>query len=152
MDASTARIDPKSQFLSVFSLATTTTLNAKDYVDHHLLFHVFQMPFASFADPRLGAKVASIIFGSLAVILCYWLLIRYRIRYIFVWLIALLACSAPFLFRMNMAKAPPLAVIYLVIAVHLFFRRKYWFLLPLAFVFTLTYDMFVLLIIAACAW
>jgi len=139
-------------FSPSFPWLPLTTLNAKDYVDHHLLFHVFQMPFASFADPRLGAKVASIIFGSLAVILCYWLLIRYRIRYIFVWLIALLACSAPFLFRMNMAKAPPLAVIYLVIAVHLFFRRKYWFLLPLAFVFTLTYDMFVLLIIAACAW
>src|SRR5215213_4430573 len=72
-----------------------TTLNPKDYVDHHLLFHIFQIPFAAFRDPRLGAKIGSIVFASLAVLSCYWLLIRYRIRYILVWLIALLACSAP---------------------------------------------------------
>lgn len=129
-----------------------TTLNSKDYVDHHLLFHLFQIPFAAFSDPRLGAKIASALFGSLAVLSCYWLLIRYRVRYSLVWLIALLACSAPFLFRMNMAKAPPLAIVYLVIAIHLFFKRKYWPLLPLALVFTWTYDLFVLLLMATVFW
>src|SRR5215213_5185720 len=93
-----------------------TTLNSKDYVDHHLLFHVFQIPFAASPDPRLGAKIASAVFGSLEVLSCYWLLLRYRVRYALVWLIALLACSAPFLFRMNMAKAPPLAIVYLIMA------------------------------------
>ncbi len=129
-----------------------TTLNPKDYVDHHLLFHIIQIPFAQFRDPRLGAKVASLVFGSFAVISCYWFLIKYRIRYVLVWLVALLACSAPFLFRMNMAKAPPLAIIFLVIAIHLLFKKKYWPLLPLAFVFTLTYDMFVLLLLAVVLW
>jgi len=130
-----------------------TTLNTKDYVDHHLLFHLLQIPFVAYRDPRLGGKVASVVFGSLAVLSCYWVIIRYRIRYPLVWLIALLACSAPFLFRMNMAKAPPLAIFYLIIAVHLFFRRnKYWLLLPLALVFTWTYDLFVLLIMATVFW
>jgi hypothetical protein len=129
-----------------------TTLNSKDYVDHHLLFHIFQIPFAASGDPRLGAKVASMLFGSMAVLSCYWLLLRYRVRYSFIWLIALLACSAPFLFRMNMAKAPPFAILYLVIAINLFFKRKYWPLLPLALVFTWTYDLFVLLIMAAVFW
>ena len=64
-----------------------TTLNPKEYVDHHLLFHIMQAPFAAFRDPRQGAKVGSIVFASLAVISCYWLLIRYRIRYPLVWLI-----------------------------------------------------------------
>ena len=129
-----------------------TTLNPKDYVDHHWLFHIIQIPFAQFRDPRLGAKVASTLFGSFALISCYWFLIRYRIRYLLVWLVALLACSAPFLFRMNMAKAPPLAIIYLVIAIHLLFKNKYWPLLPLALIFTLTYDMFVLLVLAVVLW
>jgi hypothetical protein len=129
-----------------------TTLNPADYVDHHLLFHIIQIPFVRFSDPRIGAKVASIIFGSFAVISCYWLLIRYQIRYALVWLIALLACSAPFLFRMNMAKAPPLAIIYLVVAIDLLFKRKYWPLLLLAVIFTWTYDMFVLLILASFIW
>lgn len=129
-----------------------TTLNPKDYVDHHYLFHIIQIPFAQFADPRLGAKISSVIFGSLAVISCYWFLIKYRIRYPLVWLVALLACSAPFLFRMNMAKAPPLAIIFLIAGIHLLFQMKYWPILPLAFVFTLTYDMFVLLLLAVVFW
>lgn len=129
-----------------------TTLNPQHYVDHHLLFHIFQIPFAASSDPRLGAKIASGIFGSLAVLSCYWLLLRYRVRYPLVWLIALLACSAPFLFRMNMAKAPPLAIVYLIIAIYLFFQRKYWPLLPLALIFTWTYDLFVLLVMATVFW
>ena len=129
-----------------------TSLNAKDYVDHHLLFHIFQIPFAEFRDPRLGAKVGSVVFASLAVLSCYWLLLRYHIRYAFVWLLALLACSAPFLFRMNMAKAPPFAIIYLVFGIHFLFRRKYWPLLPVALLFTWTYDLFLLLVMAAVFW
>jgi len=129
-----------------------TTLNPKHYVDHHLLFHIFQIPFASFSDPRLGAKVSSIVFASLALLACYWLLIRYRIRYVLVWLVALLSCSAPFLFRMNMAKAPPFTIIFLVLAIYFFFQRKYWPLLILAFLFTETYDVFPLLILATVAW
>jgi hypothetical protein len=139
-------------FPPAFPWLPLTTLNQKDFVDHHLLFHIFQIPFAAMSDPRLGAKIASAICGGLAVFSCYWLLLRYRVRYGLVWLIALLACSAPFLFRMNMAKAPPFAIIYLVIAVHLFFKRKYWPLLPLALVFTWTYDLFLLLIMAAVFW
>src|SRR5215216_3689791 len=129
-----------------------TTLNPKDYVDHHLLFHILQIPFAAFSDPRLGAKIGSAIFGGLAVLSCYWLLLRYRVRYPLVWLIALMACSAPFLFRMNMAKAPPLAIVYLIVAIHLLFQRKYWPLLPLGLIFTWTYDLFVLLVMATVFW
>src|ERR1051325_5146351 len=140
------------KFPPAFPWLPLTTLNPKDYVDHHLLFHIFQIPFAAFSDPRLGAKIGSAIFGGLAVLSCFWLLLKYRIRYPLVWLIALLTCSAPFLFRMNMAKAPPFAIIYLVIAIHLFFKRKYWPLLPLALVFTWTYDLFVLLIMATVFW
>jgi hypothetical protein len=140
------------KLVPTFTWLPLTTLNPKNYVDHHLLFHIIQIPFAQFRDPRLGAKVASLLFGSFAVISCYWFLIKYRIRYVLVWLVALLACSAPFLFRMNMAKAPPLAIIFLVIAIHLLFTKKYWPLLPLAFVFTLTYDMFVLLVLAVVLW
>jgi hypothetical protein len=140
------------RFPPAFPWLPLTTLNPKDYVDHHLLFHIFQIPFAALSDPRLGAKIASALFGGLAVFSCYWLLIRYRVRYGYVWLIALLACSAPFLFRMNMAKAPPFATIYLVIAIHLFFKRKSWPLQPLALVFTWTYDLFVLLIMATVFW
>lgn len=138
-------------FPPVFTWLPLTTLNPNDYVDHHLLFHFFQIPF-TFGDLRSGAKISSILFASLAVFSCYWLLIHYRIRYGLVWLLALLACSAAFLFRLNMAKAPPLTIIYLIVAIYLLFKQKYWPLIPLAFLFTLTYDMFVLLILAVVIW
>ena len=96
--------------------------------------------------------MGSVVFATLAVASCYWLLVRYRIRYLLVWLVALLACSAPFLYRLNMAKAPPFAIIYLIIGIYLLFTKKYWPLVPLAFIFTLTYDTFVLLILAAVIW
>jgi hypothetical protein len=129
-----------------------TTLSPSEYVDHHLLFHIILIPFTWFRDLQTGAKVAAIIFASLAVFSCYWLVVRYEIRYRLIWLLALLACSAPFLYRMNMTKAPPFAIIFLAIGTYLLFERKYWQLLPLAFVFALTYDMFVLLILAAVIW
>ena len=140
------------KFPPEFPWLPLTTLNSKEYVDHHLLFHIMQIPFAEFSDPRKGAKVASVVFATLAVLSCYWLLIYFRIRFVLVWLVALLASSVPFLFRMNMAKAPPVAIVYLVIAIGLFFKKKYWPLLPLALVFTWTYDLFVLLIMAAILW
>jgi hypothetical protein len=139
-------------FVPSFPWLPLTTLNPKEYVDHHLLFHIFLIPFARFEDPRLGAKVASAFFGALAVVTCYWLLIRYRIRYVLVWLIALLACSAPFLYRLSMAKAPPFAIIFLVLAIHFFFQKKYWPLFLIAFLFTETYDLFPLLLLATIAW
>lgn len=138
-------------FPPTFTWLPLTTLNPDHYVDHHLLFHVFQIPF-TFGDLRQGAKVASVIFASLAVLSCFWLLLRFRIRYPLLWLLALLGCSAPFLFRLNMAKAPPLAIIFMVIGIWLLFKKKYWPLVPLAFVFALTYDMVVLLILAAGFW
>jgi hypothetical protein len=140
------------KFPPTFIWLPLTTLAPQSYVDHHLLFHFFQIPFTWFGDLRLGAKISATIFASLALFSCYWFMVRHRIRYSLLGLLALLACSAPFLYRLNMAKAPPFAIIYLIIGIHFLFQKKYWPLLPLSFVFTLTYDMFVLLILAALIW
>jgi hypothetical protein len=129
-----------------------TTLNPHDYVDHHYLFHILLIPFAAFRDPQTGGKVAAIVFASVAVFACYWLIVHYEIRYRLLWLLALLASSAPFLYRMNMTKAPPFAILFLIIGTYLLFEGKHRYLLPLGFVFALTYDMFVLLLLAAIIW
>jgi len=142
----------KHFFPPSFTWLPLTTLNPRNYVDHHLLFHILLIPFTWFRDMQTGAKVATVIFASLAVFACYWLVVRYEIRYRLLWLLALLASSAPFLYRMNMTKAPPFAVIFLVAGTFFMFERKHWQLAPLAFVFALTYDMFVLLALAALIW
>src|SRR5437588_3487726 len=139
-------------FPPAFPWLPLTTLNPKNYVDHHLLYHIILIPFTWFRDLQTGAKISAILFAILSVFSCYCLVLQNEIRYRLIWLLALLACSAPFLYRMNMTKAPPLAIIFLVLGTWFLFERKYWPLLPLAFVFTLTYDMFVLLGIAALIW
>jgi hypothetical protein len=139
-------------FPPAFPWLPLTTLNPRNYVDHHLLYHIILIPFTWFRDMQTGAKVSAILFASIAVFSCYWLVVRYEIRYRLIWLIAILAGSAPFLYRMNMAKAPPFAIIFLILGTHFLFEKKWWPLLPLAFVFTLAYDMFVLLLIAAVIW
>jgi hypothetical protein len=135
-----------------FTWLPLTTLNPNDYVDHHLFFHILQIPFTWFKDLRTGAKVASVFYATLAVFSCYWLIVRYRIRYTLAWLIALLACSAPFLYRLNMAKAPPVAIIFMIIGIYLLFEKKYIWLAPLAFLFVWTYSLFVTLMAAAFVW
>ena len=139
-------------FPPAFPWLPLTTLNPKNYVDHHLLYHIILIPFTWFRDMQTGAKISAILFASLAVFSCYWLVVRYEIRYRLIWLLALLACSAPFLYRMNMIKAPPLAIVFLILGTWFLFEKRHWPLLPLAFVFALTYDMFVLLIVAVVIW
>ena len=135
-----------------FDALPLTTLNAKDYVDHHFLFHVFQIPFTFIGDFQHGAKIGTWLFACLAVFSCYWLLLRYRISAPLVWLVAILGSSAPFLYRIHMGKAMSVSIVMLVAGIYLLFRRKYVWLLPLAFIFALTYDMVLLLLAGAGLW
>jgi hypothetical protein len=139
-------------FPPAFNALPLTTLNAKDYVDHHFLFHVLQIPFTWFSDMQTGAKVGTWLFACLAVLSCYWLVIRNRLSYPLVWLLAITGSAAPFLYRMNMGKAMSVSIVLLVAGLHLLFERKYKWLLPLSFVFALTYDMVFLLWAMAFFW
>jgi hypothetical protein len=135
-----------------FDALPLTTLNAKDYVDHHFLFHVLQIPFTWFSDFQTGAKLGTWLFSCLALFSCYWLMVRNRLSYPLVWLVAVVGSAAPFLYRMSMGKAMSLSIVLLVAGLHFLFERRYRLLLPLAFVFALTYDMFLLLWVAAGLW
>jgi hypothetical protein len=140
------------KWLPEFKWLPLTVLNPADYADHHFLFHLLQVPFLWFFELEMAAKAGAVVFGSLAVFSCYWLLYRYGVDYMLVWLLALLTCANPFFYRMNMAKAPPLTIIYTVVGIYLLFERKYIWLLPLMFVFVWTYSLFPLLFIAAIIW
>ena len=143
----------RGAFPHSFPYLPLTTLNPQDYVDHHLLFHILLIPFTwIFADIRFAAKVAAALFGSLAVLSCYWLIVQYNIKYRLVWLVALLACSAPFLYRLSMTRAQSISIVFMVAGIYLLFERRYVWLAPLAFLYVWTYSLFVLLCAAAVIW
>ncbi len=139
-------------WLPEFKWLPLTVLNPQDYADHHFLFHLLQIPFLWFFEPVTAAKVAAITYSSLAIFSVYWLLYRYGVDYLLLWLLALLTCANPFFYRMSMAKAPPLTIIISVIGIYLLFERKYKWLLPLMFLFVWTYSLFPLLLFAAVIW
>jgi hypothetical protein len=142
----------QGKWLPEFKWLPLTVLNPQDYADHHFLFHLLQIPFLWFFEPVRAAKVAAVIFGSLAIFSVYVMMYRYRVSHLLLWLGALLTCANPFFYRMNMAKAPPLTIIYTVLGIYLLFERKYVWLLPLMFVFVWTYSLFPMLLIAALIW
>ncbi len=142
----------QGKWLPEFVWLPLTVLNPQDYADHHFLFHLLQIPFLWFFEPVTAAKTAAVFYGSLAIFSVYWLMFRYQVDYLLVWLAALLTCASSFLFRINMAKAPPLTIIITIIGIYLLFERKYKWLLPLMFAFVWTYSLFPLLLFAAFFW
>ena len=140
------------KWLPTFEWLPFTVLNPERYNDHHFLFHLLQIPFLWFFDDVTAAKVAAIVFATLAIFSLYWLIHRYRIKYPLLWLAALFTCANMFYYRMAMAKAPPLTIVITVIGIYLLFERRYVWLLPLTFAFVWTYSLFPLLLIAAVIW
>lgn len=139
-------------FIPRFEWLPLTILNPRDYVDHHFLFHILQIPFTWSGDLRFGAKYAAIVFATAAIVVCYGLILRYGITYPALWLVALLASSSAFLYRMNMAKAPSVSLVLMVAGIYLLFEKRYFWLAPLAFIYVWTYSMFVLLGFVAAVW
>lgn len=139
-------------FPPAFTWLPLTTLNASQYADQHFLFHLLLIPFTWFSDLRLGAKVATALFSAAAVFSVYWLILRYRIRYPLLWLLALLGCSSFFYSRLTMTKAQGVSILFIVAGIYLLFERKYTWLAPTAFLYVWTYNLFVMLGVLALIW
>jgi hypothetical protein len=129
-----------------------TSLNASHYADQHFLYHLLLVPFTWFGDLRLSAKVATTLFGTVSIFSLYWLILRYRIRYALLWLMALLGCSWLFYLRLNMTKAQSVSILFMVAGIVLLFEGKYAWLVPTAFLYVWTYNLFVMLGVLAILW
>jgi hypothetical protein len=91
-----------------------TILNAREFYDHHFLFHVALIPF-TFDDLRLGAKFAAVIFAALAFLMIWRLLDRQRVPFAFLWALGLLAVSEAFIYCMSITRAQSLSLFLLVL-------------------------------------
>ena len=140
----------------VFDALPYIILNAADYTDHHLAFHLFLVPFAS-VDPALdggaaltlGAKLGSVALSALGVVAVWRLLRGQGVTYAAVWALGLFAVSEAFLYRLSMARAQSGAVVILVLALHWLLTGRHRWLAPLGFVFVWFYNAFPLLLVVA---
>src|SRR5512139_794438 len=78
-------------------------LNAREFYDHHFLFHVALIPF-TFGDLRMGAKWAAVFFAALAFLSVWWLLRQQRVPYSALWALGMLVISEAFLYRMSITR------------------------------------------------
>ncbi|MGE3267441.1 MAG: hypothetical protein AB7P40_01745 [Chloroflexota bacterium] len=109
-----------------------TILGPGRYTDHHFLFHVFQAPF-TLGDPRLGAKMAAVLFAVLGLYTTYHFLSRFGVRYPLLWIAAVLACAPVFLWRQSMARTQSLSLLLIVLGLWALFAGRPRLLLPVGF-------------------
>ena len=119
-------------------------LNAREFYDHHFLFHVALMPF-TFGDLRSGAKWASVIFASLAFLAIWLLLRRQRIPFAPLWAVGVLGISEAFLYRMSITRAQSLSLAVLALGLDWLLAGKHRRLALLGLVYVWLYDAFPLL-------
>jgi hypothetical protein len=100
-----------------------TILGPGRYTDHHFLFHVFQAPF-TLGDPRVGAKMAAVLFAVVGLYTTYLFLARFGVRYPFLWIAGLLACAPIFLWRQSMARTQSLSLLLIVLGLWALFAGK----------------------------
>ncbi|MGW8225245.1 MAG: hypothetical protein ACWGOY_05905 [Anaerolineales bacterium] len=123
-----------------------TILNPAEFSDHHFLFHLLMVPF-TFGDLILGAKWSSVIFASFAFISVWWLLRTQHIPFAGLWALGLLVISEAFLYRMSMPRAQSLSLAILVLGLNFLLQKKFWYLMPLSFIYVWLYDAFPLMIV-----
>ena len=140
------------EFPPIFISLPLTTLNPRDYADQHFLFHILLIPYTWSGNLTKGAKTAVVVFSTLAILSCYWLLLRHNVRYDFLFFLALMSCSADFFYRLNSARASSLSIIYMTAAIVLLFERRYVWLAPLGFLYAWTYNLFLFFGVITVCW
>ena len=109
------------------------------YIDHHFLYHLALVPFVTFLDPLIGIKLATATFGALLILIFHWFLQKFKIKGAFFYSLLILTIS-PFIFRINLAKASALSIIFLLIGVYFILKRKLWPLFILSFLYVWLFD------------
>jgi hypothetical protein len=125
-----------------------TILNPREFYDHHFLFHVLLIPF-TFGDLHVGAKLAAVVFSSLAFVAIWYLFQRQQIPYAWLWGLALLGISDAFLYRMSITRAQSLSLAVLALAYLWLLEGQYKQLAVLSFFYVWMYDAFPLILALA---
>ncbi|MBI2483544.1 hypothetical protein HYV74_05215 [Candidatus Uhrbacteria bacterium] len=120
--AGMAELAATGTFPQQFPWLQLTTLRTA-YADLHFLYHLLLVPFVRLFGAMPGVRIATILSVGLLTLTMFGLLRTLRVRGAF-GCIALLLGSAPFFFRMNLAKAQGFAVALLALGLIAVVRRS----------------------------
>lgn len=125
-----------------------TILSPERFSDHHLLFHLYLVPFTIFGDV-IGAKIGTVVIAAGIVVATWALLRRIGARHPELWALGIFAVSMPFLIRLLMIRTQGASLLLLIVALLLLANKRYRGLIPLGFAYAWLYDGFVLMPIFA---
>ncbi len=121
------------------------TLLKDTFIDHHFLYHVLLIPFVSFGNPLIGAKIATFFLSSAFIVVFYLFLKSQKVKFPFAYSL-LLALTTAFSFRLNLTKASALSLILFFIGYYLIVKKKYYLLTILSFLYVWSYGGFSLIL------
>lgn len=121
----------EGQILHQFPWLQETGLK-DNFVDHHFLYHILLVPFVKLFDPLTGVKAATVVFASLFVLIFYWLLKKFAIKWPFLFIVVLIS-SQPWLFRASLVKAPAAFLSLILLAFYCACHQKYISLVVISF-------------------
>lgn len=109
------------------------------YTDHHFLYHILLIPFIWKLPALAGVKVATVFINTALMLTFYFFMkingIRRPLFFVF-----LILSAAPFIFRIDLAKANGLSSIFIMLILFAIFRKKYFFLALLSFFYVWSYG------------
>lgn len=122
------------------------TIFSHSYIDHHFLYHLLLIPFVKIWSPLWGIKMATVFFATSTIIIFYWFLKRFKIKFPFFWTFLLLTCSV-FLTRINLDKVPAAAIPILLLSLYTLFKKKYVGLAIMSFAYVWLYNTWPILLV-----
>lgn len=130
-----------------------TVLN-KDFVDHHLLFHLFLTPFIFLGNALHGLGIVGLeglFFGpKLFIVLVLGILSAFfylflehgKIQFKWLWMTFLLAVPYDFYFRLQMIRVQGLSLLTMLIGLYLLWKKQYVWLGVVCFLYVWLYGGF----------
>ena len=137
-------------FPPAFPWLPLTILAPDRYADHHMLFHLWLVPF-TLGDLRVGGKLAGVAGAVAFVAMFLWVLRRHGVALLGTATLALLASSADLLFRLNMTRVQALSLVCLLAGFHCALRERLLALAAVGCVYAWLYDGFPLLLLPVVA-
>lgn len=130
------------------------------FVDHHLGYHIFLLPFLSIPtptnldalsaqiDPLLKVKLASALFAALAILMIYWFLKKLKTRLPLFWTLnSLLVMN--FLFRLSLSRSPAFSLVILLLGLYYIIHKKYLGIFLISIFYVWSYGGWPLMLVMA---
>ncbi len=112
---------------------------SRDFADLHLGFHFLAAPFIGIFGKFFGLRLVSVFLGACFFTLFFFCLRSLKIRWALFWT-ALLLITQPFLVRILLGKASPLALIWFMAGLMAAWKRKPWLAAIIGFCFAFSHG------------